>query len=348
MLPSLHSLTNASRRLYSWFSKPLDKMSFDPASEIMNESLNMPISHFLHFLTSAASLSDAPENVLDRLSVVWIWLNKDPLAETDEHEYLIIETEDSKDQTTRLFVLDRIISNIRLDCPERPKGTRPTAKKVSECADDGTYQLLSNLPGLSNVIPSPSSPLSLMEEGTLPSTSTLHPPLSFQPPKHSIGDTLSLSATKKSQAVLDSLDNGDKVEGALDQVLGQKFVLQSRYGLGRNARQIKPKDLKLFELMVLAQVVHDFAPSYSRLNRNCYWFSNIMVDAVMNIFGLDSSISPGDASRNAKFASYVSNISGRYKGWKVSESKGEDLKMIMHNFKVAHRRAISEVKFFLF
>ena len=65
-----------------------------------------------------------------------------------------------------------------------------------------------------------------MEKGTLTPTPTpsLYPPVLFLSPQHSIGDTLSLSATKTFQTVSHSLDKGDKME-ALDQILGELLKL---------------------------------------------------------------------------------------------------------------------------
>ena len=72
-----------------------------------------------------------------RLEVVWMWLNKDP--DPLEHEYIIVQTKDSKDGNLRLFIIDRIVDT-RSDTP-------PSSHSVST--------------------------LSLLEEGTL----TVYPPV---------------------------------------------------------------------------------------------------------------------------------------------------------------------------
>jgi len=167
-------------------------------------------------------------------------------------------------------------------------------------------------------------------------------------PQHSIGDTLSLSATKTSQAISDSLEKGSKMD-AFDRILGESAVLHRRYGFRRNARQIKPNNLKLFEFLLVAKVVHDFAPFYSRLDRNCYWFCNIIIDAIIEIFGLDNSIDPADTVRTAQYSPidpHHSEISGRWKGWKVNHTKPEDLSAIVRDFKKAHTDVISQAKVF--
>jgi hypothetical protein len=308
-------------------------MAFDPWAAIIEYYLYQPISHVLFYFTSAASASPRPEIVLDRLNVVWIWLNKH--TEQPEHEYIIIETKDSQDRKTRLFIIDRSI--------QKPESTT-TKKKDSKRPNTGSYQHLTDF------ILSPSNSISSMEEGTLTpaSTSTLYPPVSFPTPQHSIADTLSLSAAKASQSISESLDKEDKIE-SVDRILGEFAINRRRYGVGQNARQIKPNNLKLFELLVLVQVVQDFAPRYSLLERNCYWFCNIILDSVIEVFGLDNSICPEDDDRKAQYVPidpHQSNISGRWMGWKVSHTKPEELATIIQDFKQAHSAIISEVKFF--
>lgn len=182
------------------------------------------------------------------------------------------------------------------------------------------------------------------------STSSLLPPLTFPSPQHSMGDVLSLSATQVSQAFAESFDKDKNVE-ALDRIFGENVVLQHRYGLGRNAWQIKPNNLKLFELMVLSEVVHNFAPRYSLLDKNCYWYCNMVIDAIVVIFRLDDSISPGDDHRKTKFTPtnpHQLSISGHWNSFKVSHTKKEELSRIIYDFKRAHTAIMSEVSFFFF
>lgn len=320
------SLTSAKRKLYTWFYKPADTMSFDPMNRIIERSLSNTVSEVLFFYTTAASAAQKPDNILDRLSVVWIWLNKNP--DPPEHEFIIFETKDIQDGKTRLFILERVAKK-----PDS-EGSRGTTTKKD-----------SNQPG---------ETLSSMEEGTLTptSTSTLYPPLLYPTPQHSMGDTISMSSSKSSQAVLNSFNKGEKEE-ALDQILGEAYILTRRFGMGRNARHIKPNNLKFFELLVLANVVHEFASDYTLLDKNCYWFCNMIFDAIIEIFHLDESISPEDVGREKKYPKIPTNphnseISGRYMGMKVNETKGEDLSVIIRDFKKLHTSEVSKVKFFFF
>ena len=350
------SFTNARQRLSAWFHKPLDTMIFDSWNAIIDHYLCMPITHALHHFIHAAENSHTPECVLDRLEVVWVWLNKHP--DPPEHEYLIIETQDSEDGNIRLFVLDRSVQKADRD-PERPKGT---TVKESKRPNTGGYQLLGGLTNFiqSSIFPSAvtsESSLSSMEEGSSTSTSTStptptptsYPPLSFLP-QHSVTEALSLATVDALHAVSDSLEKDGKLP-AFDRLSGESYILRHRYGSGKNARQIKPNNLKMFEFILLASVVHGFAPYYSRLKNNCYWFSNMMIDAIIELFGLDNSISPEDATRTTTYTpidTHLASISGRWKGYKVSHTKPEELSAVIRKFKEAHTAVLSKVKIFSF
>ena len=103
----------------------------------------------------------------------------------------------------------------------------------------------------------------------------------------------------------------------------------------------------MFDFVLLAAVVHDFAPMYTRLDKNCYWAANIMMDSCIGIFGLDNS-SPEDIIRQTKYKpidAHLEKISGRWKGWKVSHTNTEDLSIVIQEYKKAHTLKISEVEF---
>ena len=107
-------------------------------------------------------------------------------------------------------------------------------------------------------------------------------------------------ATKASQVLADSLDKGDKLD-ACNRILGGHHLFQYWYGCGQNAWQIELNNLKLFELIVLAEVIYNFEPLYTFFDRNYYWYCNILADAVIQIFSLDSSINPEDVARQTKY-----------------------------------------------
>ena len=152
---------------------------------------------------------------------------------------------------------------------------QPKAKEEENVnTDAASYNLLEGLTNL--FFPSRSvTPLSFMEEGRL----TL---LTY--PEPSVADLISLLATKVSQAVSDSLDGLTQTK-ALDRVLGQSHLYRPRYGKGQQAQLIQPNSLMFFELLILAQTVHEFAPKYSTLEKNCYWFCNTVFNTCKLIYG---------------------------------------------------------------
>jgi hypothetical protein len=109
-----------------------------------------------------------------------------------------------------MFILNHIAQKPNCD-PQQPWAKGATMKENSN-TQAGTYHLLE---GLSNLLLpfQPVTPLSSMEEGKLTSTSTstLHSAVLLPNPEHSINDVLSLSATKASQVVLESLDKDGKI-----------------------------------------------------------------------------------------------------------------------------------------
>jgi hypothetical protein len=139
-----------------------------------------------------------------------------------------------------MFFFDHVAPKLDRD-PEQPRAKGTTTKENSN-TQAGTYNFLE---GLSNLL-SPShsvTTLSSMEEGKLTSSSTsiLYPPVIFPDPQHSMGDVLSLSATKALQVISESLDKDGKIRmNALNQVLGDSYVIQPRYGKGQKALELRP------------------------------------------------------------------------------------------------------------
>ena len=94
-----------------------------------------------------------------------------------------------------------------------------------------------------------------------------------------------MAAASVSQALSDSLDNGEKMD-AFNQIFGDATILLPWYSTGRSSCQIKPHNLTLFQLLLLANVVHEISPQYSNVEKNCYWYANVIVNAVISIFGV--------------------------------------------------------------
>lgn len=321
--------------------------------EIINPYLNQEIRFVRQFFIGAA-VHAQDETLLDRLEVVWMWLNKDP--ESVEHEYIVIETRDRKEGASRLFILDRMIHKAGAPL-DRSLGDENKKKKgIVHLILQKFPWLLYLIPPSRSVTPIPGPSMEAMEEGLLQtstsistSTSTSTSSSSLQPPSSSFlfdhqslpdSDTLSVSATKFAQ----SLYKGSE-RASFDRFQGENALFGDRYAFGQNARWLKPKTLTLFELIILAGAVHRFAPEYSTLERNCFWFCNVIFDSVQKVFHDSDSKSPDDSERKTKFTpiDHDTLISGRWKGIKVSDTNEDDISTIIGYFHEGYRTAITEV-----
>ena len=108
--------------------------------------------------------------------------------------------------------------------------------------------------------------------------------------------------------------------------LGESYTIQSRYGKGQKALHFRPNSLTFFELMILAQVVHEFALQYSTLEKNCFWFCNMVFDACRVIFGQHSRDDDNPQLHHLE-------ILGRWNGLKVNQTTKQELRVIVYKFK---------------
>jgi hypothetical protein len=285
-------------------------MGFDTWNAIIDPTLRQSLDVVLHYLDVAASKSDNPGYFLDKLTVEWMTMAKSP--DPPEHEYLIVRTKDMENDKVHMFVLDRMTGKVD------HSSEQPRTKDFN--AQAGPYHQLAS-----------------MEEGRLASPSTLHPSVALlTDPQQSKGDILSLSAAKASQVLSHSLDKDIKIH-AFDRILGQDYIYTTGYGKGQNAGGISFDGLTFFELILLAQTVHEFAPHYSPLDKNCFWFCSMVFNACMVIYSQRSD-------NHYSFEQHSSEISGRWNGLKVHQINKQELSAILYGFKRAYSEAINEVK----
>jgi len=53
-------------------------------------------------------------------------------------------------------------------------------------------------------------------------------------------------------------------------------------------RRFHPQDLPLFDLVLLADAVHDKAPIYSLFANQCYWYANILFEIIVQLYTLSA------------------------------------------------------------
>lgn len=184
---------------------------------------------------------------MQKFEVESITLNKDA-----RHEYLIVKVRDSEDHQTREFGLDR------------------TEEFQSKDQPWNEISLIIEVVPRLQYIPLTSPSLAMAASGALASTASV--PL--LPPSHSGSRPFSMDATPIPPSPITDLR-------ACHRFLGKRMVDYTR---GQNVRRFRPTNLNLFQLALLAYVVHKEYPLYSPFKNQPYWYSNIIFDAVILIF----------------------------------------------------------------
>jgi hypothetical protein len=114
---------------------------------------------------------------------------------------------------------------------------------------------------------------------------------------------------------------------AEDRVLGRDMLKQ----IGQVVTQIKPHHkLSLFEIGILADVIHRDKLNYSLLQYQCYWLVETMCQIIVLIYGND--LKSKSATKNALDplppSQYLPNLSCRWNSLLISTPKDDALKRI--------------------
>ena len=297
-------------------------------NKIVDPGLKQEVDVAKHFFIDAMS-DEGGEDIADRLTVESLSLCKSTQCAL-QHEIIIIQAVDSRNPQYRpLFSLHRMPGAI-----SSSPTTGQNAGPQYACCD----KLAAGLSGLLPPPSRPASPLSNMEEGRLlmPSATTpsanSYPPVSLSASQLSLSDTISLKAVQALQAAKDK-------SGALPSMLacdwleGENFTTHTRQACGQNARFLLPKkEVLLFELVLLAQVVHEHAPKYTYLGTNCFYYCSYIFAAAAELSHSEESLL------------HETDISGRFWGFRVNEIDSAELSQILRKYKDARTAAYGEVK----
>jgi hypothetical protein len=134
-----------------------------------------------------------------------------------------------------------------------------------------------------------------------------------------------------------------KATEAEDRLRGDSFV--KRYQKWTCVRQIRPRNLKLFDLILLAHATHMEAPFYTPLKDNCYWYVATIFDAIVAMFdtdNLDSLTDPEDIGLKGRYV-FEPKGSGRWKGLKVTISNPDQVTSIISRYRNARTKQLAKV-----
>jgi hypothetical protein len=319
-------------------------MASDPVLQFVDHSLTYDTDMYLSNLISLAIVSPDYKAVLNRFVVISMTLTK--TLTSPQHEFLVMSLMDTNNSGTApyLMFLERTKSkqlnpiNSFLDHPDNAAVLASIIDSLKELPSS----LLSSVPSTSDSEDesSPDSPCN-----TSPSDPLLGSTSSHQSLLRNLidsGTLVSVSAIHTSTESTRKL----KLAYAQDQFTGGKDVKASGSVLGQIVWQITPQSLSLFQVVVLADVVHNYAPLYSLFRRQCYWFAFIICAVIMKICTCSSIGSPYLISQDEIRVppnSYLPDLAGRWMGILVSGVEEAVLKIIIDKYNARHDEKLDEV-----
>jgi hypothetical protein len=313
----LSSFSQAFSSFVKFFSP---EMVSEGEEHLFDSSNPIPTKLFLFIINSWARRHPNPETILKQFKVTTIMHNKKPTM--PQHEFLIIETENTATSGTvpsRFLILERFTSDLKPAQDENNDRADKLLETFTELLKTATSSLKS-------------SQLVSMEEGL--GSGML------------VRDGISLSAIQLADLVMDTLKQSSTGK-AVDQYEGGNIF--EKRDLGQVVQFFKPLDLTLFDLAIIAQVVHEANPNYSRLHTQCYYFAALVYEAAEKYAGVLVSES-ADKTQTGLVkiqGSYLSNKCGRWNGVKVThvDRNSSVVDSVLARFEEERRNQIEEVFF---
>jgi hypothetical protein len=303
----------------------------DSLLQLVNSHLSFPTNVLLRYLVDLAHLDDDPATITDRFVVTGITHCKDPDTRP-EHEFLTVNLMDTRsDSKSYTMFLERTAAS-----KTRPLSyfsRHPDSKSVV----DSITQTMKDMKMSSPSTDSSSLPLLHLQESDSESISFF--------------DAASLGSVKAINASSPSIFKYD----ADDRFTGGKFL--EYYGPAmRNIRQIRPLSMTLFDLVVLADVVHEHDPLYSLLSSQCFWYASTIVSVIKRVYScsedtstdLDKTLIPSMDNIRIPPNDYLPKLEGRFMGILITKVEEAVSSVVAANFSIHLQEKHEEVFLFLF
>lgn len=365
-------------------------MTTDPLQKVLAPDLDMETGLFLCLYHSWLLNCDRPLEAMQRFPLKSVQGSKNETT-APRHEFIIVDMIDRQGPDRKL-ILERTV------CPESDNVSKstidmfnnhPDSTKLLEVVKQSIHEnpALSLAVGtalaaapllMSGLVPTPAVVTALsiptataFVRSSLPSDPTLLP-VSHLPPSagmailRSVTDPITLtmvdalhvvSTTPTGQCVSETLNKPNDLH-ADDRFLGESKLSNQAY-IARVTKTFKPKNLTLYHLALLAEVVHKEYPLYSLFRRQCYWFAIIIFiilqyldknpppesDGLFNE-PFDDPFDDGDLDQfYMPFHLYMPEISGRWAGFKISAPSKVVISAIIKKFHVEFKARMAEVLF---
>lgn len=306
-------------------------------------------SIILRLVTNLAVVTpEGPEVILNRFTVEGITHCKDNVR-TPNHELLLIELSDTHIGNERHFMILERTANPTAHPSDfiKPRKDSPSVKErliKSLKETPALFKSLSKSNDSSKPVLHTTSPYQLINNELGPTTTSPTPSSS----QLSLLDATSLASTKLVHGSMQSSFRDYKAEDMF--IGGDNLDHYAQYL--RNIRQIKPKCLSLFELVILADAVHNHEPVYSTLSSQCFWFAKVICDIIEREYICDVKVT-GPSHRGLDDSTpplpnnYLPDLAGRISGILINEPNKEVSSNLAVSFKNYLNEKRKEVSFFV-
>ena len=332
---------NSLARIFKFWilsdSKPRT-MNHDAFLQIIDSFNTLETSALLRDLENAILFSeDDPEITLNRFMVPTVTHCKDTSSSSPQHECLILRLTDTLGSELRdlFMILERTASNKLV--PSSYFMTHSDSLSILETI----VQALRDLPECfrpnSNDSPPPIDELESTAGSTVSSPNASSRNLSFL-------DTASLSAVNVVGASMSSVSTDYHAD---DRFVGGKHL--ETYALySHNIQQIACNSLSLFDLVVLADTVHNHNPLYSIFKSQCFWFCSIICRIISREYDCNSA-TPTEPLQDENIRippnEYLPKFGGRcFGGLLVSVVEEAVIEVVLSNFKRNRRERMENVR----
>jgi hypothetical protein len=286
----------------------------DPSKILLDPARSFDVDTFLLTFKSwasnpASNFQFQSKNVLEEFVVEFLIHNK--CISEPQHEFVLVDTKDKSD-VRRIFILD-LTAGKQLDSDDTNNG-ETFLGNISKAAILAYHTMTREDESTTS--------LRALEESTPLSSDAL-----------STSDKLTVAAVQLADGI--SRDSVEKLaqRQAYNRILGENFLCSKYYGCSKSVNFFKPKSLNLFELVLLANVVHDLYPTYSLLSTQCYFYSHLVYKAARELFGVRSTVTN----------SYLAAQFGRYGGYKVSTVTAESVSQVVTEYRKVYNDTKLEV-----
>jgi hypothetical protein len=290
-------------------------MNPDVFSTLLSPSLRSDTALLVetHFRFALDCTKDPLFSLQDRFKVVMVGVNK--AGTIASHESLSVWVYDNVDNKDHTFVIERNPSNRThaaaflcfSQCPESNvvlESIQRVLRNMKSLSAQATTETLESLSTM--MLPTNSEDEDADADESIPLLPVINDTLSELPnatsqtevPQRSLGDVISLTLVRAAAAAC--VASGSSIPRTLadDTIAGI-----DKLNPDNCIRLFKPQDLPFFNLILLADVIHHFAPIYSLFENQCFWFANLLFEYILRYHTLPASAYASVATSSSVTAS---------------------------------------------